>query len=117
MPLAAAPVGGGGEERVGDRLVGDALEEAEEAHPVAVGVVVEPVADRRDPPDHGPVALGQEVLGLGVLEEGIPGAGEERGYVPTQRRDPDRVPRVKSVGQVDEALEVSPVPRRADAQR
>ena len=85
--------------------------------PVAVGLVVQPIADGRDAADDLAVALGQEVLGLGVLEEGVLGAGEEGCDVPTQRRDPERVPRVESVGQVDEALEVPSVTRRADAQR
>jgi hypothetical protein len=52
-----------------------------------------------------------------VFEEGVLPAIEEGGDIPTQRRDPERVPRVQPVGQVDEALEVPSVPRRADAER
>jgi hypothetical protein len=66
-----------------------------------VGLVVEPVTDGRDTPDHLIVALGDEVFRLSMLEEGVLGAGEERRNVPTQRRDPERVPRVKSVRKVD----------------
>ena len=51
------------------------LEEAEEADPVAVGLVVQPVADGGDAADDLAVALGEEVLGLGVLEEGVLGRG------------------------------------------
>ena len=116
VAAGAAPAGGRVEERVGHGLVVDGLEEAEEADPVAVGLVVQAVADGGDAADDLAVALGQEVLGLGVLEEGVLLAGEEQLHVPTQRRDPERVPRVEPVGQVDEALEVSPVARRADAQ-
>ena len=64
------------------------LEEAEEADLVVVDLVVEPVADRRDPADDRAVPLGEEVLGLGVLEEGILRAIEQQRDVPTQRRDP-----------------------------
>src|SRR6185437_6445524 len=62
-------------------------------------------------------ALGQEVLGLGVLEEGVLPAVEQEGHVPTQRRDPERVPRVQPIGQIDEAVDLAPLARRVDAQR
>ena len=61
-------------------------------------------------------ALGDEVFRLSMLEEGVFATGEERLNVPTQRRDPDRVPRVELVRKVDEAFEVPPVARRSDAQ-
>ncbi len=115
-PLTA-PVGRSGEERVGHRLVVDRLEEAEEPDVVLMDFVVEPIADGGDATDDLVAALGQEVLRFGVLEEGILGAGEQGLDVPTQRRDPEGVPRVEPIGQVDEALEVRSVPRRADAQR
>ena len=73
------------EQRVGDGLVVDALEEAEEPDPVAVGLVVQAVADRGDAADDLAVALGEEVLGLGVLEEGILARG--RAGVATSRRN------------------------------
>jgi hypothetical protein len=76
---------------------------------------VQPVVDRCDAADDHPFPFGEEVLRLGVLEEGILGAGEQGGHVPTQRRDPERVPRVKSVGQIDEAPEVGRAARRTDA--
>ena len=113
-PAGPAPVGGGVEEGVGDRLVVFALEEAEEADPVVVGLVVQAVADGGDAAHDLAGALGEEVFGLGVLEEGVLGAGEQGADVQTQRRDPDRVPRVQPVGQVDEAVEVGPVPDRRD---
>ena len=72
-------------ERVGDGLVVHALEEAEEAHAVAVGLVVQPVADGRDAADHLAVALGEKVLGFGVLEERILACG--RGAAATSRRN------------------------------
>ena len=116
-PRARSQSAAAAKQRVGDGLVVDQLEEAEEADPVAVGLVVQPVADRGDAADDLAVPLGEEVLGLGVLEEGILRAGEEERHVPTQRRDPERVPRVESVGQIDEPLEVPSAARRADAQR
>jgi len=61
------------------------------------------------------VPLGQEEFRLRVLEERILVAGEQGSDIPTQRRDPERVPRVESVGQVDEALEVLRAARRVDA--
>ena len=63
--------------------------------------------DGRDPPDHLGAPQRQEVLGGGVLEEGILGAVEEGGHLHSQRRDPLRVPRVHPVGQVDELLQVA----------
>ena len=71
MSLRAAPLGGRVEEGVGDSLVVDALEEPEEAHPVAVGLVVQAVADGGDAAHHPAVPLGQEILGLAVLEERV----------------------------------------------
>ena len=85
MALGPTPVGRGREERVGDGLVVDALEEAEEADPVVVGFVVQPVADGGDAADDRSVPLGQEVLGLGVLEEGILRAVESS--IATSRRN------------------------------
>jgi hypothetical protein len=40
-----------------------------------------------------------------VFKEGVFLAGEQQLYIPTQRRDPDRVPRMEPVGQVDELVE------------
>ena len=115
MPLAPAPLCRRGKKRIGDLLVVDHLEEPEEPHPVTVGLIVQPVADGRDPADHIAAALGEEVFGLGVLEEGILGARKEGGYIPTQRRDPEWVPRVESIWKIDETLEVSSLARRSDA--
>jgi hypothetical protein len=81
-----------------------------------MSLVVKPVADRRNTAHYLAVPLGDEVFGSGVLEEGIPGSREEHLHVPTQRRDPERVPRVESVREVDEALQILPIARRMDAQ-
>ena len=77
VAATTAPSRGGGEQRVGDALVVDRLEEAEEPDVVAVGLVVETVADGGDPAHHLAVPLGQEVLRLGMLEERILVAGEK----------------------------------------
>jgi hypothetical protein len=49
-----------------------------------------------------------------VVEKGVLPAVEQEGYVPTQRRDPDRVPRMQSIRQVDEAAQIGAVPDRPD---
>jgi hypothetical protein len=49
-----------------------------------------------------------------VLEEGVLPAVQEESDIPTQRRDPDRVPRMQSVRQSDEAAEIGAVPDRPD---
>ncbi len=92
-----------------------ALEEAEKPYPIAVSLVVQPVLDRRNAADHLAIAFGEQVFGAAVLEEGVLGAGEQSRHVPTQRRDPERVPRVEPVGQIDEAPEIPLVARRSDA--
>jgi hypothetical protein len=93
-------------------LVVRRLEEAKEADLVLMGLVVKPVTDRGDTAYYTAVHFGDEVLGLGVLEERVPAAGEEQVNVTTQRRDPDRVPRVELVRKVDEASEIPPIARR-----
>jgi hypothetical protein len=75
-------------------MIVDTLEEPEESDLVAVSLVVEPIADGRDAPEHYAIPLSQEVLRLSVLEKGVLGSREEELDVSTQRRDPDRVPRV-----------------------
>src|SRR5690606_25342462 len=67
-----------------------------------------------DPSDDLAARFGEKILGVGVLEERILAGGEEDPHVPTQRRDPDRVPRVQPVGQVDEAVEIGAGPYRAN---
>jgi hypothetical protein len=52
-----------------------------------------------------------------VLKEGIPVAIQQHLDVPTQRRDPDRVPPVKSIGKVDELFEGPAVGDRPDRYR
>src|SRR5436189_2361409 len=73
-PLAAAlavPALGCLEQRIGDLLVVDRLEEPEQAPLVVLDLVQAMVDVRRDPPDDLPVALRKKVLGLSVLEERI----------------------------------------------
>ena len=57
------------EERIGDGLILNGFEEPEETDPVAVDLVVQPVADGRDPAHDPALPLGEEILGLGVFEE------------------------------------------------
>jgi hypothetical protein len=75
---------------------------------------VQAVGDGGDPAGHAAGSLGQEVLGLGVLEEWVLSAVQQERDIPTQRRDPDRVPRMQSVRQVNEAAEIGAVPDRPD---
>ena len=117
MPALAAPVGSRIEESIRDCLIVRRLEESEESYPILVGLVVKPVADSGDTSYNLALPLCDEVLCLGVLEEGIAGSGEQQLNVPTQRRDPNRVPRVKSVRKVDEAFEIPPAARCSNARR
>src|SRR5436305_368221 len=91
------------------------LEEAEHA-PAAVVELVEGVVELgADPADHPLAAQGKEVFGLAVLEVGVEPAVEEEAALQFQRWDPGRAG-VEPVGQVDEALEVAPVPHGPDRQ-
>ena len=67
-----------------------------------------------DPADRLAVALGEEVLGLGVLEEGVLVAVEELHPLEDQRRHPLRVVAVQAEGELDEALQVAPRADRPD---
>ena len=71
-----------------------------------------------DPPHHLAVALGEEVLGLGVLEPGVLVAGS-RNVAPLeqQRRDPLRVVRPQPERQPDERVEVAAARDRPDPKR
>jgi len=80
-------------------------------------LVMQSVGDPGDPSDDPVFPHGQEVLRRGVLEKGVLLRGEERRDVPTQRRDPERVPRVQSIGKIDEAPEVAPRPDGASRHR
>jgi hypothetical protein len=69
--------------------------------------VVELLVDhRRDPADGLAVALGDEVLGVGVLEVRVLLLVEELLALPDERRDPALVVAVDRERQLDEALEV-----------
>lgn len=72
------------------------------------------IADCRNAAYHLAILFGEEVFGLGMLKEGVFLAGKEQLHIPTQRRDPDRVPRMKPVGQVDELVERPGVANRPD---
>ena len=117
MPALTAPLRRGGQQRIGDTLIVDALEEAKEPYLVVVGLVMESVADGGNSPDYLVAPLGDEVLGFGVVEERVFRAGEHDAHVPTQRRDPERVPRVQPVGKVNEPAEVPVGSDRADRDR
>jgi hypothetical protein len=67
---------------------------------------VQAVLNRGNAAHDLPAALGQEVLGLGVLEEGILRAGERHLDVEAERRHPDRIAGEELVGQIDERLQV-----------
>ena len=79
----AEPVGGRREQGARYRLVVHSLEEPEEADLVVVVTVVLSVLDGGDPPHHPAVPLRQEVLRIGMLEEGIFLLGEHRVHVHT----------------------------------
>jgi hypothetical protein len=66
----------------------------------------------RDPPHHFAVALGDEVVGFGVLEERVVGAVEEFLDFGAKRRDPIEVPPMEPIWQVDEPGQI---PGRLDA--
>jgi hypothetical protein len=100
----ATPFLGPVEQHISDGLVSHGLEEPEKPNPVVVGLIVQAVADGRDPPDHLAISFGQEVLGIGMLKERVLVAGKQQCDVPTQRRDPNRVPPVKSIGKINELL-------------
>src|SRR5690606_3922761 len=117
----AQPVGGRIEQRCGDGEVVDALEEAEEADLVVVDFVVQEVVDRSDATDHDAIALGDEVLGLCVLEERVLAAVEELPDLGLERRDPAAIPPVEAIRQLDEGGQLgrgldAPDDRRGGAQ-
>ena len=70
------------------------------------------IVDRGDPADDFTVALGDEIVRFGMLEERVVLAVEELLDLGAKRRDPVEVPPVEFVGQVDEALKIF---RRLDA--
>jgi hypothetical protein len=76
VPLSA-PLGRCIQECRGYALIVDTFEEPEEADPIAMGFVVEPVADGGDTPNNPTVAHGDKVFGFGVLEEWILASGEQ----------------------------------------
>jgi len=82
----AQPGAGGGEERVGGLVIGE-IEKAEEAGPVAVVFVVQPVADGGDASDRASVAPGDEggEFSRGAQEGRV--APEETGHAAGNRRD------------------------------
>ena len=60
-----------------------------------------------DPPDRLAVALGEEVLGLGVLEERVLRAVEELHPLEDQRRHPLRAVAMELERDLDEPLQVA----------
>jgi hypothetical protein len=106
-PLAPCPLGGGAEQSGGHLGVVGRLEEAE--HRVAATLVLIPamVDLDRDAADRLAVALGEEVLGLAVLEVGVLLAVEELHPLEDQRRHPLRLVAVQAEGDLDEALQLA----------
>jgi hypothetical protein len=58
-------------------LIVDGFEEPEEPDLIPMRLIVEAVADGRDPANHLAVTLGKKVFGFGVFEEGVFAAGEQ----------------------------------------
>ena len=113
--LVAGPLGRGTQQRRGDLGVLGGLEEAEHRVAATLGLVPAPVDLGGDTADRLAVALGEEVLRFGVLEERVLAAVEELHPLEDQRRDPLRVVAVQPEGDLDEALQLAPGADRADA--
>jgi hypothetical protein len=116
QPLAASlphPGLGRVEERGEDRGVAVGLDEAELAVVAALVLVPAPVDLGGDPADRLPLAVapGEEVLRLGVVEEGVLGAIEESASLGDQWRHPGRTP-VEAEGELDEAGQIAPAADR-----
>src|SRR4029077_12548142 len=107
----------GVEERVRDLLVVHGLEEAVEADLVVVRAIMGVVLDGGDPAHHALAVPGQEILGLGVLKEGVLFSGEKRPDVHPELRHPERVAAVKIVRKCNEPLEIAPVFHGRDSNR
>src|SRR2546430_11926507 len=90
------------------RLVVDAPEEPIKPDPVPVLPGVGVVLDGRDPPHRPAVGVGDEALGLGVLEERVLRGGEQGAHVHAQLRDPEWVAPIVLVRKGNEALEIAP---------
>jgi 8-amino-7-oxononanoate synthase len=113
-PPLAKPRGGGVDQCVGDRAVVHAFEETE--HPVASALVFVPalVDVGADPPHHLPVALAEEVLGLGMVEERVLGPVQKAPALGEKRGHPLLGVAVELERKLDEAVEVSPASDRPD---
>ena len=106
-PPLGEPGGGRVDQGAGDRGVILGLEEAEHAVVAALKLVPAAIEVGGDPPDHLALALAQEVLGLGVLEERVLGAVQELAALKAQRRHPARFASAQAKRQLYEALEVA----------
>jgi hypothetical protein len=84
-----------------------ALEEAEQAPLVSLEAVQALVDVGADPADRLIAAPGEEVLGLGVLEERVLAAVEVTLALGDQRRDPVRGAGVEAEGELDEPRELA----------
>ena len=87
-------------------LVVNGFKEPEEADPVLVELVVGTVLRRHDAAHDFSVPFGQEKIGVSMLEIGMFFFVEQFLYIHAQRRDPQRVPPVQPVWEVDEAAEI-----------
>ena len=106
-PRSAHPPGRGVDEGPGDLGVVLGLEEAEHAVAAALELVPAPVDLGGDPADDLAVALGEEVLGVGVVEVGVSAPVEELAALEDQRRHPLRIVAAQAERQLDEAVEVT----------
>ena len=75
-------------------------------------LVVQPIVDGRDAPDHLTAAFGDEVFGFGVLKEGIGASVEKLPDLGLERRDPGAIPPMEAIRKLNEAGELA---RRLDA--
>ena len=113
-PARAQPLLGGVQQRARGLGVVLALKPAEQP-PLVVLKLVEVVVDvRADPPNHSPVAVGQEELGLGVLEERVLLTIQPLLEVHQQRRHPVGLVAIQPPGKLDEGVQLGLGGDRAD---
>ena len=96
---------GGRQQRLGRLRIVLALEEAEHAPLVMLELVEVTVDVRGDPPNRPAVAPGQEILGLGVLEERVALTVEEALALEQQRGNPVGLVTIEAPRQLDERIQ------------
>ncbi len=93
------------------------FEEAEEAGALLVEAIVLAVDLGGDASDHLSVAVGQEELVVGVLEEGVRLGVKPLTLQIEQRRHPVRVVLIQAEGELHESIEVTPAGHRRHSHR